>query len=215
MVGTFCTHVILTGNSSGYTLPGVSNDEKFNESNWDKKVEITVAEFNKKQEEELAKRKENEEAGQKQSCEEKPPSPKKPKLDDQTPESIGSSEKKTETEKSENVSEEQEKVEAKPEDDEKLDNSDCESDDGPDPENIPIITVDEKCWIAHPCGYRTLFHGVEMPLIEDESSDEENDNENDNEIDDNPSQESEVQETESQEEKTGDSEIPSEEPSTS
>ena len=39
---------------------------------------------------------------------------------------------------------------------------------------MPIVRVDERHWMAHPCGYRTLFHGVEMALVsdEDESSSE-------------------------------------------
>ena len=42
-------------------------------------------------------------------------------------------------------------------------------------ENVPIITVTERQWISHPNGFRTLFHGVEMPLVSDDDSDDEND----------------------------------------
>ena len=43
-------------------------------------------------------------------------------------------------------------------------------------ENVPIITVTERQWISHPNGFRTLFHGVEMPLVsDDDDSEDEND----------------------------------------
>ena len=42
-------------------------------------------------------------------------------------------------------------------------------------ENVPLVTVNERRWISHPNGFRTLFHGVEMPLVsDDDDSDDEN-----------------------------------------
>ena len=40
---------------------------------------------------------------------------------------------------------------------------------------MPIISVTERQWISHPNGFRTLFHGVEMPLVSDDDSDDQND----------------------------------------
>ena len=56
----------------------------------------------------------------------------------------------------------------------KYDPIELDSDSSTD-ENVPIITVTERQWISHPNGFRTLFHGVEMPLVSDDDSEDEND----------------------------------------
>ena len=66
--------------NKGYELPGVTNEAKFEETNWDDTIKSVVSEFNEKRE---IEKKEKEEKTKSETKEENPPSPKKPKLDDE------------------------------------------------------------------------------------------------------------------------------------
>ena len=58
---------------------------------------------------------------------------------------------------------------------------------------MPIVKVDERHWMAHPCGYRSLFHGVEMPVISEDESSDDDDNEDEEPTRDEDKKEDEVE----------------------
>merc|ERR1711892_81462 len=148
----------------GYTLPGVENDQPFTESNYEASVKSIIDAFTAEKAAEAVEKKPEEKPAEEDKVAKAISNPPSPKK----PKLDG------ESDVTEAVKE--------------------ESDSDDEDENVPIVRVDERHWMAHPCGYRTLFHGVEMPVIsEDESSDDDEDNDDEETTRDEDKKEDEVE----------------------